>query len=457
MNSAVLIHKSPASWNKAVIEKHELSETIASIEGRFTPFPNSEVFEEMRNSDIYFSIFKGLCKEFEIDEIHVVQAFDNSEIRNYSTEGKNGFIHQDGIKFWSIDNISDLTPFFDCDLLMTRGQYPNFHQQVRKIRGHGRGCWVHYPATAQFYPWFEEVAKSWEKDFDQRYDAMSKLVSSFLDSQNGRNWKAIRLLSLQGVHKSLIEKMIEIVRKQRKELCCGAYDIVLIDDSNSISKRSEIYPNSILLPFTKPSLPIEIMDNQSEREIDLIFCGTTLVPTKNHHSLVKILRDLDKTGKKFRIIVVGDEGSRPEFTKSTNSYFANITVENIGVVPRKELFSLFSKSKTCLVLSGRDCNPRIISEAASHGCRILAANTLSDGFQVIDKYPLLGSIIHSPMSRFEFDSKTSPSPDVSGFADKIALEIAKSTHPHSTSRLACNLFNLENSVEAISSSIKLVL
>ncbi len=92
--------------------------------------------------DLYFSIFRHLCELRGIGEIHVVQAYDNSEIRNYQTERENGFIDSHGVKFWSIDNIKEISPFFKCDLLMTRGQYPGFHNQMNTHRGEKIGCWV---------------------------------------------------------------------------------------------------------------------------------------------------------------------------------------------------------------------------------------------------------------------------------------------------------------------------
>ena len=109
------------------------------------------------------------------------------------------------------------------------------------------------------------------------------------------------------------------------------------------------FPNAYPLVFVKPGFPPEFEIKSGNREFDIIFCGTTLVPTKNHHSFMALVSELDREGRKFNICVVGDEGSIPEFTEFTNSYFANIQISNMGVVSRKEIFSLFAKSKICLV------------------------------------------------------------------------------------------------------------
>ena len=457
MKSAVLIHKSPASWNKANFSDIEAGKNISGLFDTYPVFATSEVFHNMHESDIYYRIFIGLCNKFEIDEIHVVQAFDNTEVRNYSTEGKNGHFKAGNVNFWSIDNISDTCCFFRCDLLMTRGQYPKFHEQMIPFRGERDGCWVHYPATAQHYPWFELVAESWKQEITEDYSSVSKKISEFLEFQKGAAWKPVKLRSLQGIHSSIIDSMTDVVKKQRLLLSCNAYDILLIDDEYSIPEKVRCFPNSIPIAFLKPSLSINQNSINRKRDIDLIFCGTTLVPTKNHSALLQILNDLDKLGARRKICIVGDEGSIPEFTNHTKSHFANIVVDNVGVVPRSELLSLFSRSKTCLVLSGRDCNPRIISEATTHGCRILAMNTLSDGFEVIRSYPLIGKIVDTPLSSFRYDSKSSPSPDVNGVALEIEKEIEGSTYPDSTKRLACLLFDLNESISKIYSAIKILL
>ena len=457
MKSAVLIHKSPASWNKANLADIDAGNTISGLFDTYPKFTTSEVFHDMHEADIYYRIFIGLCKELEIDEIHVVQAFDNNEVRNYSTERKNGHFKVGNVNFWSIDNISDICCFFRCDFLMTRGQYPKFHEQMIPLRRERGGCWIHYPATAQHYPWFELVAESWKQEINEDYPSVSKKIIEFLEVQKGAAWKPVKLRSLQGIHSSIIDSITDVVIKQRLMLSCNAYDILLIDDEYSIPEKARCFPNSIPITFLKPCFLTNTNSINHQRDIDLIFCGTTLVPTKNHPALLQILNDLDKLGNRRKICIVGDEGSMPEFTNHTKSHFANIVVDNIGLVRRSELLSLFSRSKTCLVLSGRDCNPRIISEATTHGCRVLAVNTLSDGFEVIRNYPLIGKIIDTPLSSFRYDSKTSPSPDVNGLALKIEKEIECSTYPDSTKRLASLLFDLDGSISKIYSAIKILL
>ena len=89
--------------------------------------------------------------------------------------------------------------------------------------------------------------------------------------------------------------------------------------------------------------------------------------------------------------IAGDRGNIPAFSRGLSSKFENITVENLGEVPREELFDLFNNSRTLVVLSGRDCNPRIIQEAGMCGAYVIAADTLSDGFEIFSKHPLLRS------------------------------------------------------------------
>ena len=456
LDSAVLIHKPPASWNK---EKNLITDSIKSIpnlQSNYDSLPHSLVFEEMQKSDIYYSIFIKLCQRLGINDIHIVQAFDNLEIRNYATERRKGYIVSEGIKFWSVDSIPDISPFFKCSLLMTRGQYPKFHSQMREFRGDGKGCWIHYPATARHYPWFEQVTQSWREDMEHKYSETSEKIKSFLRSRRGSKWKPIKALSFQGIHKSIIDRIFRTVLDQQAELTCDAYDIVLVDDSKSILSATNTFPNAYPLVFVKPGFPPEFEIKSGNREFDIIFCGTTLVPTKNHHSFMALVSELNREGRKFNICVVGDEGSIPEFTEFTNSYFANIQISNLGVVSRKEIFSLFAKSKICLVLSGRDCNPRIIAESGLHGCRVIAANTISDGFETLQKYPILGSILSTPVSQFRYDASSSPIPDISESVNELISQIDKSIHPISTSKLAISLFDVDQQVIKIQDAMRML-
>lgn len=455
MKSAALIHKSPAKWNKEKIDLDGLVLDIARLDTNYQRFEKSVIFEQIREFDVYFSIFRDLCELRGIEEIHVVQAYDNSEIRNYQTERKNGFIESHGVKFWSIDNIRDISPFFRCDMLMTRGQYPNFHNQMKAYRGDKKGSWLHYSATARHYPCLEDVANSWKDELKKSYSSTSKKISNFLTTQRGAQWKPAKLYSLQAINETTIDLIIKTVKIQRMQLRCDAYDMVLLDDWKTIHEIESIYPKSLPHVFIKPNFPpaSEIL---RQRMYDIIFCGTTLVSTKNHKSFIGLIRELDKQGKELKICVVGDEGSIPEFTEFTNSYLANIKITNFGVLPRKEVLGLFSNSKTCIVTSGRDCNPRIIAESAIHGCRVIATDILSDGFETLTKYPLIGAVIELPKESIIYDEKNSPSGDLTNSASQFLVEIEKSTHPLSTSRLAIKLFDIKRQSTKINESIELL-
>ena len=426
LNSAVLIHKTPASWNKEKNLIIDSNKSISNLQLNYDSLPHSLVFEEMQKSDIYYSIFIKLCQRLGINDIHIVQAFDNSEIRNYATEREKGYIVSKGIKFWSIDSISDISPFFKCSLLMTRGQYPKFHSQMREFRGNGKVVGFTTLLLLDTIPGSSRLPSPGEKIW--RLNTQKHLrKSNLLHSRRGSKWKPIKALSLQGIHKSIIDKIFKTVLNQQSELICDAYDIVLVDDSKSIVSATDIFPNAYPLVFVKPGFPPEFEIKSGNREFDIIFCGTTLVPTKNHHAFMSLISELDREGRKFNICVVGDEGSIPEFTEFTNSYFANIQISNLGVVSRKEIFSLFAKSKICLVLSGRDCNPRIIPESGLHGCRVIAANTISDGFETLQKYPILGSILSTPVSQFRYDASSSPIPEISESVNEL---ISRSINPY---------------------------
>ena len=192
---------------------------------------------------------------------------------------------------------------------------------------------------------------------------------------------------------SKVSQLKQFIEERRFATRDVPYDVVLADDIETSDVLNNVYQNSLIHRYTKPSLNLEL-DIRYSREFDIFFCGTTLQTTKNHIQFTNLLRILDDiTETSLKVGIAGDQGNIPAFTEELSYNYENITVENLGEVPREELFDLFNNSRTLVVLSGRDCNPRIIQEAGMCGAYVIAADTLSDGFEIFSDQPLLGTII----------------------------------------------------------------
>ena len=142
------------------------------------------------------------------------------------------------------------------------------------------------------------------------------------------------------------------------------------------------------------------------------------------------------------------------FSDGVSKHFHHLIVENHGEVSKAELFNLFNDSRALVVLSGRDCNPRIIQEAGMCGTRVLAADILSDGFESIALQPLLGAIILTKKESWFYQSNGNLIFDTNQkFVEKVLKEVSISKMPYATQRTAIAVYSLELAAKQISTTI----
>jgi len=165
---------------------------------------------------------------------------------------------------------------------------------------------------------------------------------------------------------------------------------VLYDDNKYINELEQIYPNSELKHFIKPCENI-FLNNNNTRDIDFCFCARSDQKTKNHSIFIEFINYLEIKRYKTKFIYIGNRHDNIELDNLINKQLKYVSIESYDWVDRMELIKLYNRSKINILFSGRDANPRAITESLYCGCYNVAISTLTDGmYQYIDN---LGEII----------------------------------------------------------------
>lgn len=448
----VFFHKTPAMWNKA----KNLSEqpSFRSVRKMRTQFKGRALDKEMElflETDVYFQMCKRICHEFGINEIHIVHGFMDEESRNWSVSEQEGWSSVDEkTTYWSLTNPTELLGFMDSSIVFTRGNYSKLHQWLNQHSPkQEHQFWLHYPATSLRFPHLEQFENSIKNAYESK-KGNSNLENSLKGMIVEHNQRTIGGMGIDS-----FSLLIEFLKNQRNAVVGGPYNLILADDAYNVDLLRKVYPNSLIQAFTKPAIWNEKNDVHA-RKYDMIYCGTTLQETKNHQCFIQLLHHLDVyLDTKLRIAIAGNKADSKIFTSTFSYPFSNIEVFNEGEVSRDQLQNLFSQSKTMLVTSGRDANPRIIQESLVHGARVLAINSLSDGLEFLKANPLLGSVlpsepeswIYTRNGNLEFKSSTH-------LASLIAGEIERSNFPDLVMNISRKKLSVEESVRSLTNTIK---
>jgi glycosyltransferase involved in cell wall biosynthesis len=340
-------------------------------------------------------------------------------------------------------------------VVFTRGNYATLHDYLSNSDDEAsKPIWLHYPATALMFPhlenYKEQITTSLsEPTFDSR--VLSEQVTGMIVEHQLKP-----ILGESSLARNL-ENLWNRFEKRRTEEKPSPYDIVLIDDKSSFLLYQNIYSDSMVVPFVKPVLPTEIVINY-HRKYDMMFCGTTLQSTKNHLQFISLLDRIDReTDEILRICIAGDRGDLPAFTQSLEREYVHLEIDNFGEVSRTELFDLYNQSRTLLVMSGRDCNPRIIQEAGVCGVFVIAADTMSDGTEILKDEAVIGAIIPTKKASWFYQKNGNVVFDVNtSFAQKVLRSIKNAHSPFLVHETALRRYSLEKAAEYIAAQITML-
>jgi len=451
MSKMVLFHKTPAKWNKPSLI-NSLNHDEPEL-GQDTELNLDQEIIEFIQTDLYVKLTKQLRNSLGIDELHIVQGYSPDENRNWSSGTSEGFFNIDeNTIYWCIENPKKLLKFSDAKVVFSRGNYQYLHNYLAD-NFISAPIWINYPATALTFPHQESY-----------FSYVDSVLQSTLNGQQLIPAKIEGMVLEHNIEIGQEEKLIEKINKL-KEFIEGRrlatrnvpYNVVLVDDKQTSTALANVYPESLIHTYTKPSVSIDL-DVRYSREFDIFFCGTTLQSTKNHIQFTNLLRILDEiTDSSLRVGIAGDQGNIPAFTDELSYKFENLTIENLGEVSREDLFNLFNNSRTLVVLSGRDCNPRIIQEAGMCGAYVIAADTLSDGFEIFSSQPLLGSIIPTKKASWFYQKNGNLIFDVDkAFAQKVLDKVNRARFPYMVHRIAKSTYSIKNQAHNLTDLIHLL-
>ena len=450
----VLFHKTPALWSKLDHVDQAFLANLPPLE-QGTLKGDSEIFS-LFQTDIYIHLCEQICQYLGIEELHVVQGYSEGEQRNWiNGESRGKYQVNDLSVYWCVENPKELLNFLDADIIFSRGNYQNLHRYLdeRRIQKK-KPIWVHYPATALMFPHFPVYEQKF-MSLTGLNSAEKELIQKQITGMSVEHQLPHKGNRLELDSEALISNFASYVTARRNKQNIGPYDIVLIDDDTSIKSYECIYPNSVILNFTKPAnkVPLELNYN---RKYDLIFCGTSLQATKNHMQFIGLLNRLDRElDTPLRVAVAGNKGDIPAFSQGLAKQYEHITIDDYGELPRDELFELFNESRNLVIVSGRDSNPRIIQEAGVSGVSVIVADILSDGLELLRRQPLLGTVIPTKKSSWFYQRNGNLLFEVNGaFATKVLSATNTANSPYLVRKIASELYSMTKACESISTQIK---
>lgn len=451
MDKLVFFHKTPAIWNKAKDLSDEPKKIdLAKLKKKLPSFSLHSEMNDFFSTDVYVHMCKEICAHLGINELHIVHGYREDEPRNWSVMDSQGWCHVDeNTTYWSLTDPENLLPFMESGLIFSRGNYPQLHNWLSTHSNDpSNQFWLHYPATSIRFPHLVKYRKEIErmiKSSGHSESTDSTLTGmaiehnlTYLSSTSGEQWT----------------ELLHHFQNQRTASMAGPYSMVLADDRFNVSALSEIFSSSMVQTFIKPAV-YSSQEILHSKEYDLIYCGTTLQTTKNHQCFIQLLKHIDALiSDDLTVAIAGNKKGSPLFENLFSYPFSNIRLVNMGELPRSELQVIFSKTKTMIVTSGRDANPRIIQECLVQGCRVLAVDTLSDGQEFIESNPLLGTILPSNTEKWTYERNGNlvfhPSVKI---ASMIVEEIKKSNFPDLVATIARKKLSVEQSVLPLISTI----
>lgn len=292
---------------------------------------NDESFiKDTVHYDIYFSLFVEISKKENCTDINYIVFDQNIKENILMYVYKIYPFYPSGIKIWKIKDLPSLLQFNNAAVYFMRGTYHKFFK-------------VFLPPNAKtFY-----------------YPATSVVQSS---SSN------------------YITKMKQSFYK---------FDTVFVHEDKIYE---QLYDTSKRVPFDKFA-PDGFVYTGDVREYDICFIATENQSTKNHHLFLHLIKYLEGSKRKCKIVYITDLNCILK-TNQMENFLGKLEFVELINKPRcckEELLRIYNRTKINIIFSGRDAYPRVIAESAACGCFNIALDTLSDGKSFYDN--ILGSLI----------------------------------------------------------------
>jgi hypothetical protein len=189
---------------------------------------------------------------------------------------------------------------------------------------------------------------------------------------------------------------------------------------------------------------------EKERKYDIIMVAQALQKSKNHQIMFDFIKYCSEKKLDIKIAYVSNKETLQK--TYTNFYEDNKIVNFYDNLNPIELNELYNNSRVNIILSNRDCVPRVIPESLSCGCYNIATDLLSDGKFYYDG--ILGEIISLDFAEVEMLESGNISYVSNPFLFKLIMKKIKKNFNHQRiSEEFKSKYNLEKTVYEIVNNI----
>lgn len=344
-------------------------------------------------SNIYLHIFSKLTEKLEFKNNHYL-FIDESISIPIRTKWNN-------VNIWILNKPEQVLYFNQGKFYFVRGNYPNFYQKLIPINAYS----IYYPAT------------SFKYNFNIK-----------------KNEKIIK--------RDLVYYFSKRTHEQYNN-----FKMVLHHEDENYFKQ---FTKNKMVMFKKFGLKDTFYFQNLEKEYDIIYVAQAVQKSKNHQFIFEFIKYCDENNITISIAYVSDreylENNYSNFYKLKDN--SEIKLEFYNNIDPIKLAELYNKSKINLLLSNRDCVPRVIVESLLCGCYNVATDLLSDGKYYYDG--ICGELISFDYAEVKLIENGMVFYQPNPLLFKKIIKLVQSNYNHEKiSKEASKLYNINNTVNSI--------
>lgn len=306
------------------------------------------------------------------------------------------------LTIWILKNKEEVLSFNRAKFYFVRGHYPHFYNKLINDNAYA----ILYPATSLKYQYnISRGQKIIKRDLEKTY-----------------NFRQVNLYK--------------------------KFKMVLIHEDETYQKQY-LHNKKLLLEKFSLGDDFKLLDKFKERKYDIIMVAQALQKSKNHQIMFDFIKYCDTKNINIKIAYV----SNKEILKKTYSnFYDSEIVDFYSDLKPSELCQLYNNSKVNLILSNRDCVPRVIPESLNCGCYNITTDLLSDGKFYYDG--IFGELISLDFAEVEMLESGNISYVSNPLLFKILLKKIKKEYDHNRiSEEFKKKYNLEKMVYQIVNNI----
>lgn len=398
---AIGIYKINAKWDNENLEKNE---RVDKIDFTWIEIDQLKNFEEHIGrktdifSNIYLHLFSKLTEKLNFKFSHYL-FIDETLQKSYRTKWNN-------INIWILRSKEEILYFNQAKFYFVRGNYPNFYQKLIPSNAYS----IYYPAT------------SFKYDFNikKNESIIKRDLINYFNKKNHPQYKK--------------------------------YNLILCHEDKNYQQQ---FDKSKLVMFKKFSVNKTFKYLNLIKEYDIIFVAQAVQKSKNHQLFFDFIKYCDENDLNINIAYVSN---REYLEKNYSNFYLPKDEGKTKVIffnhlnPEK-LCELYNKSKINLVLSHRDCVPRVIVESIVCGCYNVGTDLLSDGKYYYDG--VCGELLNFDYAEVEIINSGMISYKSNPLIFKKLYNVTQKNYNYKKiSKHGVKLYNIENTINSIMKKIR---